>query len=196
MPEEELHKQYVLKSAVLQFVDFLNFLYKTRENNKYKMDINKFLIEQLKLNSLDITEQLSLVEDKQKDVNELAEQLDSLYWTKIKEYITYIGNKYKVHLVYDDNDGRYFHYEINYNGKKIKIVLGSEDGDYCEINSHTKLPESIKNDFEIAEELNAENNTNCAIWRYGDSYGNSYKESLLRFDRVLGRLLDIINDAK
>lgn len=196
MPEEELHKQYVLKSAVLQFVDFLNFLYKTRENNKYKMDINKFLIEQLKLNSLDITEQLSLVEDKQKDVNELAEQLDSLYWTKIKEYITYIGNKYKVHLVYDDNDGRYFHYEIKYNGKKIKIVLGNEDGDYCEINSHTKLPESIKNDFEIAEELNAENNTNCAIWRYGDSYGNSYKESLLRFDRVLGRLLDIINDAK
>ena len=190
MPEEELRKQYVLKSAVLQFVDFLNYLYKTRENNKYKMDINKFLSEQLKLNNLDIKEQLSMVEDKQKDVKELVEQLDSLYLLKVKEYITYIGNKHKVHLVYDDNDGRYFHCEIKYNGKKIKIVLGYESGDYCEINSQNKLPELIKNDFEIAEELNDKNNDNYAIWKY-----DSHKESLLRFERVLERLLDIINEC-
>jgi len=190
MPEEELRKQYVLKSAVLQFVDFLNYLYKTRENNKYKMDINKFLSEQLKLNNLDIKEQLSMVEDTQKDVNELVEQLDSLYLLKVKEYITYIGNKHKVHLVYDDNDGRYFHCEIKYNGKKIKLVLGYKSGDYCEINSQNKLPELIKNDFEIAEELNDKNNDNYAIWKY-----DSHKESLLRFERVLERLLDIINEC-
>ena len=190
MPEEELRKQYVLKSAVLQFVDFLNYLYKTRENNKYKMDINKFLSEQLKLNNLDIKEQLSMVEDTQKDVNELVEQLYSLYLLKVKEYVTYIGNKHKVHLVYDDNDGRYFHCEIKYNGKKIKLVLGYESGDYCEINSQNKLPELIKNDFEIAEELNDKNNDNYAIWKY-----DSHKESLLRFERVLERLLDIINEC-
>lgn len=195
MPEEELHKQYVLKSAVLQFIDFLNFLYKTRENNKYKMDINKFLSEQLKLNNLDIKEQLSMVEDKQKDVNELAEQLDSLYWTKIKEYITYIGNKYKVHLDKDDGD-YYFHCELKYESTPFWVVLGyenSEKKDFCQIESKTRssLPNYIKNDFEIAEELNDKKNTNRIIWKY-----DSYKESLLRFERVLERLIDIINDAK
>lgn len=131
-----------------------------------------------------------MVEDTQKDVNELVEQLYSLYLLKVKEYVTYIGNKHKVHLVYDDNDGRYFHCEIKYNGKKIKLVLGYESGDYCEINSQNKLPELIKNDFEIAEELNDKNNDNYAIWKY-----DSHKESLLRFERVLERLLDIINEC-
>jgi len=193
MPEEELRKQYVLKSAVLQFVDFLNYLYKTRENNKYKMDINKFLSEQLKLNNLDIKEQLSMVEDTQKDVNELVEQLDSLYWSKIKEYITYIGNKHKVHLVYDDNDGRYFHCELEYESTRFWVVLGYDKKDFCQIESKTRsnLPNYIKNDLEIAEELNDKENTNRIIWKY-----DSYKESLLRFERVLERLIDIINDAK
>ncbi len=66
IPDSELRKQYVLTSAALQFVDFLNYIYQTRENDKFKMDIQKFLSEQLKLNDIDIIEQLSLVEDKKK----------------------------------------------------------------------------------------------------------------------------------
>ena len=48
----------------------------------------------------------------------------------------------------------------------------------------------ITEDFDISEELNdIKNRSNC-IWKYG----TSYRESLMRFDRVLGRLLDIKNN--
>lgn len=190
IPEKEFSKEYVLRSAALQFVDFLNYIYQTRENNKYKMDIQKFLSEQLKLNNYDIVEQLSIVEDRQEQVGELGKQLEELYNCKLKEYIAHIGEKYKVHLVYD-NDW-YFKCKIEIDGNPIKVLLDYDNeykSDFCQIESKTKIPDIIRNDFEIAEELNDKNNSKSCIWRY-----DSYTESLLRFDRVLGRLLDIIKE--
>lgn len=191
IPEDELRKQYVLTSAALQFVDFLNSLYQTRENNKYKMDIQKFLSEQLELGEHDIVKQLSLVEDKKKDVDNLSSQLDALYWGKIKEYINEIGNKYHVHLTCEDNKGYYFHCKIDFNGTLVDVILAYDrnvKSDYCQIETkgRRKIPEIIKNDFDILEELNDKDNCNNCIWKY-----DSYKESLFRFDRILGRLLDL-----
>lgn len=190
LPDEEVNKQYVLKSASLQFVDFLNYLYQTRENDKYKMGIQKFLIEQLKLNDRDMLDQLSLVEDKMNDTNELLQKLDSLYKSKLKSYITEIGNKYQIHIMREEyNDGYdYCSYEISIDGKTIMVSLGYETEYFCQIESkgRGRIPEIVKNDFDIAEELNDKDNRNDCIWKY-----DSYKESLLRFDRVLGRLLDI-----
>lgn len=189
LPEDELRKQYVLKSATLQFVDFLNAIYQTRENDKYKMDIQKFFSEQLKLYGHDIAEQLSLVECKKADVDELASKLDSFYWSKIEEYITNIENKYKIKLKHEDNNKYYFHYAFRIDGKKVKLSLGYEDGsDYCQIetNGRLRIPEIIKNDYEISEELNDKDNSNNCIWRW-----DSYKESLFRFGRILGRLLEL-----
>lgn len=192
VPDDELRKQYVLISAALQFVDFLNYIYNTRENDKFKMDIQKFLGEQLKLNDIDLVEQLSLVEDKKSDVEELASQLDDLYWSKIKEYITAIREKYHVPIVRED-DEFYFHCEIIIDGISVILSLSHDrDGDFCMIETKPKkrLPKFITEDFDISEELNdIKNRSNC-IWKYG----TSYRESLMRFDRVLGRLLDIKNN--
>ena len=78
--------------------------------------------------------------------------------------------------------------------KNIKLSLGYEDGsDFCQIetNGRLRIPEIIKNDSEISEELNDKNNNNNCIWRW-----DSYKESLLRFDRILGRLIEFQNNDK
>lgn len=191
IPEDELRKQYVLTSATLQFVDFLNFLYQTREKDKYNMDIQKLLSKLLKLKEHDIVEQLSLIEDKKKDTDELSSQLNKLYWEKIKEYINEIRNKYHVHLTHEDNKDYYFYCELDFNGTVINVILDYDSdakSNYCQIETkgRRKIPEIIKNDFYISEELNDKYNSNTFIWRY-----DSYKESLLRFDRILGRLLDL-----
>lgn len=188
IPDDEMRNQYVLRSAVYQFVDFLNYIYKTRESKKYKMDIHNFLEDNLGLNKLSIIEQLSVVEDRKVDVKELASKLEELYWEKIKEYIAEIGTKHKVHLKKEDDF--YFNCDILLGGKTLTVSLGFEKsgGDYCQIEAkrNTTISEIINDDFEILEELNDKENTKNCIWRWG-----SYKESLLRFDRVLGRLLEI-----
>lgn len=45
-------------------------------------------------------------------------------------------------------------------------------------------------DLEISEELNDSQNRSICIWRY-----DAYKETLLRFDRVLGRLIALKNNS-
>lgn len=191
LPEEEYCKQYVLRSASLQFVDFLNYIYNTRENDKYKMDIQKFLSEQLKLNDHALIEQLSLVEEKKDIVDELSEQLDSLYWSKVNDYIAEIGNKYQVHIVRNDCNEIYFHYDMKICGKSLTLSIDFDTDAkdfFCQIETtgRNKIPDVVKNDFDIAEELNDKANRNDCIWKY-----DSYKNSLLRFERVLERLLDI-----
>lgn len=194
IPEYELRKQYVLTSAVLQFVDFLNYLYQIRETDKYKMDIQRFLSDNLQLNQHNIADQLSLVEEKKNDANDLVSQLNTLYWNKIKEYIAEIGKKYHIHIIPVDNNGYYFYGEVMFGGILVKVVLGNDSdgmGDYCQIETkqRRKIPAEIKNDFDISAELSDPDNRNDCIWRY-----DSYKECLLRFDRVLGRLLDLNKD--
>ena len=186
---EEIRKQYVLVSAVLQFVDYLNSLYETRENDKFKMDIQKFLSEQLKLNdNIDIVKQISLIENKQNEVLELNTQLETLYQRKVKEFISDRGKKYNVHIVLEENQDYYFHCEFIIDTKTIIVSVNYEKNFYCQIEtkSQRRLPDCIINDFEITEELNDKDNRSNCIWRYDE-----YLESLLRFDRILSRLLEI-----
>jgi hypothetical protein len=193
IPKEEFDKQYVLKSAVLQFVDYLNSIYQTRENDKYKMDNQKFLNEQLKLNDLDIVEQMAVLEEKERQVEKLAEELDNLIHTKALNYIDEISRKYRIHLTRKCDFGDYFFYDMKVDGIALKISLDKQQGGkiYCQIDTKESggtIPEIVKDDFEIAEELNDKGNSNNCIWKYG-----TYRESLLRFDRVLGRLFEIQN---
>lgn len=190
LSDEEYAKQYVLKSAALQFVDFLNSLYKTRENDKYKMDIQKFLSEQLNLDNHSTIEQLSLVENKIDDTLKLSEELNQLFKKRVRTFISEIGSKYQVHIECDEkNPYDYYHCELAICKKKFDVRLSyDKDGFFCSMETigRAKIPDFIKNNFDISEELNDPNNNTECIWRY-----DTYKESLLRFDRVLGLLLDI-----
>lgn len=55
-------------------------------------------------------------------------------------------------------------------------------------NKGKKIPEIIRKDFDISEELNDKDIRADCIWKY-----DSYTESLKRFDKVLGRLFDLKN---
>ena len=74
------------------------------------------------------------------------------------------------------------------NGKVVILSVNYEEGYYCQIEtkSRRRLPDCIVNDFEIAEELNDAYNRSDCIWKYDE-----YLQCLLRFDRVLARLLEI-----
>ena len=191
VPEKEIRKQYVLISAALQFVDFLNYLYETRENDKFKMDIQNFLSKQLNLNDINIIDQLSVVVNKQNDVAELSSHLDSLYLNKVGEFISEEGKKYKVHIVRDEGEDYNFHCNLKLDGKTIILSLGWENEYFCQIetNNRRRLPQTILDDFEISEELNDPNNSSDCIWKY-----DNHLQSLLRFDRVLSRLFVLQNE--
>lgn len=151
----------------------------------------------MKLNNLEITEQLLIIEERKNGVEELAEKLEELYRSKIQEYIDHIGTKVK--LVFDKNDDSYFSYfhcELNYENTLLVLRIQFDDDEkkknYCQLETkpkNKKIPEEIVKDSAIYKELNDKNNKKNEIWSYDDSY----EESLKRFDRVLGRLLEIIN---
>ena len=108
-------------------------------------------------------------------------------------YDNYENNTFDGMTIFDNNKF-YFHYDFRLERKNIKLSLGYEDGsNFCQIeaNGRLRIPEIIKNDSEISEELNDKNNNNNCIWRW-----DSYKESLLRFDRILGRLIEFQNNDK
>lgn len=96
-----------------------------------------------------------------------------------------------IDFIPEDEDSWYFHYDINFNGIILRVALNYDNfGDYCEVYSHEPegIPEAIRTDANISEELNDKDNTEVNIWRY-----DSYVESLKRFDRVLGRLFNLQN---
>lgn len=192
LQETERTKQYVLQSAALQFVDFLNSLYKTRENDKYKMDMQKFLSEQLKLKDLDIPEQLSVLADKMNDVQKLYDEIEFMYRAKMEEYPIELGRKHKIHINYKEEDKNYFYCELTIGDKLLKLSVDfDDDGTFCQLEmvKRGRLPEVVKNDYEISEELDTwEDNSN--IWKY-----DTYEESVLRFGRVLDRLFEIQKDC-
>lgn len=200
IPEEELHNQYVLTSAILQFVDFLNYLYKTRESDQFKMDIQNFLSNKLKLNGLSIEKQLLRVEDKIKDAQDLVDWLNDLRKSKIIEYITDLGNKYP-HLenIYPQlkfDKGIYFHYELDFDNIQVTVRVGNDNdgkGDFCQIESGNKrgIPIDIRNNSVISKELNDERNRDFYIWKY-----DSYKNSCSRFIKVLDEILKLKNNKK
>ena len=188
IPDKEFRRQYVLTSAILQFVDFLNELYQTRENNKYNMEIQNFLSDKLGLKGHSALEQVIIVSSKKNDVDKLNEQLDSLLWKKIEEYRSEIVTKYGASYF----DDKYISSYIEIKGISLELTLYNDNdgtGDYCQLmtTSGTPLPDFIKeNPYIYRDELDKDKGFEDRIWKK-----DNYKESLLRFDRVMGRLLDL-----
>lgn len=183
IPEEELRRQYVLTSAILQFVDFLNELYQTRENNKFNMDIQNFLSDKLGLKGHTALDQLSIVIDKIDAVNELQSQLVSLRKVIFKNYIQHKYNvKVKIYPNNDEVEGY-----VEYGDKKLRLLVAYYSHSfYCQLEEMTGLPKNILESKYISNELDDPKGDECRIWKYDD-----YKESLQRFDKILGKLLEM-----
>ena len=74
VPENEV----VLKSAIIQFVDFLKGIYNKRFNTQLIMEIVYFLRDKLLTNEESVLEKWNTIEKKKKEVKELLEGLESL----------------------------------------------------------------------------------------------------------------------
>lgn len=185
LPKLEYRKQYVLNSAIMQFVDYLKGIYKTRENHKYMNEIQTFLKQQLGIKCQSIEEQLDIIADKQKEIEELSTQLDNLNGVIQKKFITQMCKKHGITLKYDDE--WYFHYNITIEKRKLSLLVNEDRTNYyCQLEgvNDKNIPEIVLNNLEIADELNDPYNTSNKIWKY-----DSYTESIKRFERVLGILL-------
>lgn len=80
-------KETLLRSAIIQFADFLNGIYNNRINNKLLMEIEKYLRDKLLLNQSK-AEQLRVVLEKEEEVNTLLSGLNSLHTSLQYEIIS------------------------------------------------------------------------------------------------------------
>jgi hypothetical protein len=201
IPKEEFDKQYILRSAVLQFVDFLNSIYQTRINNKYKMEIQKNLKEELGLNGKSRLDQLSVVETKKQEVEELEQQLEELEQQLndlqraiTKEYLDVISQETtQDHIKEGDGKEKNFYYNITFGKKVLEVAFFPYiyiDGKRhaCHIACEKTLPKFVQND--LSKELSREFSIGI------EEYDTSYVEALERFDRISKRLLEIQESRK
>ena len=77
----------LLRSAIIQFVDFLKGIFNNRLNHKLMMEIEKFLREQLVDSNEPLMEQWKIIEEKKKEVKKLIEGLEQLQTSIGKEQI-------------------------------------------------------------------------------------------------------------
>ncbi len=89
------HSEFPLRSMILQFADFLDYLYKNRDNNLLKKDMEKYLREQLLSNEVSPIENVNIIKEKIKEVEQLANYLKNLRETLIKETINAWGIELK-----------------------------------------------------------------------------------------------------
>lgn len=194
IPKEEFDKQYILRSAVLQFVDFLNSIYQTRINNKYKMEIQKFLKEELRLNGKSLFDQLSVVETKKQEVEELEQQLKDLQIAITKEYLDDILRETtQDHIKEGEDKETKFYYNIMFGKKVLEVAFFpyikiDEKQHACHIACEQTLPKFVQND--LSKELPKEFSNGI------EEYDTSYVEALERFDRISKRLLEIQESRK
>lgn len=79
--------EHLLRSAIIQFVDFLKGIFNNRFNNKLIMEIEKFLREQLIDSNEPLLNQWDIIEEKKKEVENLISGLKKLQTSIGKEQI-------------------------------------------------------------------------------------------------------------
>ena len=71
-------KEYILKSFVIQFADFLNLQYGTRENQKLKFEMEKYLREKLFDNNKSNVDNWNAINEKLSEIEKLKEETGRL----------------------------------------------------------------------------------------------------------------------
>jgi hypothetical protein len=71
-------KEYILKSFVIQFADFLNLQYGTRENQKLKREMEKYLREKLFDNNKSNVDNWNAINEKLSEIEKLKEETGRL----------------------------------------------------------------------------------------------------------------------
>lgn len=83
LPEDE----YLLRSAIIQFIDFLKGIFNSRLNHKLTMEIEQFLRERLIDSNAPLSEQWETIEGKKEEIKKLVLGLEKLQTSIGKEQI-------------------------------------------------------------------------------------------------------------
>jgi hypothetical protein len=148
-------KDDYLRSAILQYVDFLEGLFDIREINKsLNMNLQKYISDQLGLSSIsDPDERYQKIEEAIEDLDELknalAKMKDQVFKDRTKHYAKKWKSCYRVpskkFKVYDyDNDewekeDILFGVEFECDEKPTHLVIGADDNLFCQVQRDISL---------------------------------------------------------
>ena len=189
-------KETVLRSAIEQYIDYLDGLFDLRiQNNVIKMETEKMVVERLNLDQIEYgIDKVKFLQHKIEETNELSNQLMNLK-DKIRNEVL---EKYKekwndeIALKYPEFEncraGCHVGLVADFNGEKFNVFISEDSRLYCQIDKdgfeerelHSSLMEYVK------PLLNQHSRNNC-VWRYFDI--NDFDGVFKCFNNVMDLLL-------
>ena len=176
-------KESVLRSAIEQYIDYLNGLFDLRtQNNAIKMETEKIVVEKLNLNQFENDfDKVKVLQGKIEEVNELYNQLTNLknkYYQEAREktLAPYIQKwNEEITMLYPEfgkskEDG-HIGLLVPFRGDYVNVRI-SEDDDrqmYCQIDKYGHEKGELSHGvIEAADSVLTRHSGNICIWKYFD----------------------------
>lgn len=184
-------KETVLRSAIEQYIDYLDGLFDLRiQNNVMKMETEKKIAEKLQLDQKSDLEKVQLLKDKIGEVNELYNQLVALKEYYRKEALTPYIKKWndEIKRLYpgleNSKEGGHIGLLVPFRGDFVNVRI-SEDDDrqmYCQIDKYRHEKGELSAELmDIMHHFLPQHNRNICVWKYFeindfDGVFNCFKE--------------------
>ena len=171
-------KDFYLKSAVLQYIDYLEGMYKKRTIDKeMSMEIRKVIEERLKLDKcLDNREKVNILQSKIEDMNEILQQMETMqneYRNKIfASWREEVANRYPQYRHTSPEDDTHVGVIMEIGGVEVWAYIFEDSQLYCQVELAKDLPNRKRNIKKSWVYLGLEDllpqEQADAIWKYFD----------------------------
>ena len=169
-------KEAVLRSAIEQYIDYLEGLFDLRiQNNAIKMETEKMIVEKLQLDLKSDLEKVQLLKDKIGEVNELYNQLVALKEHYREEALIPYIKKWndEIKRLYpgleNSKEGGHIGLLVPFRGDFVNVRI-SEDDDrqmYCQIDKYRHDKGELSAELmDIVHRFLPQHNRNICVWKY------------------------------
>ena len=190
-------KHFYLNSAVLQYIDYLEGIYKKRTIDKeMNMEIRKVIEERLKLDKcLDNREKVRILQSKIDDMDEILQQMETMqneYRNKIfASWREEVANRYPQYRHTTPEDDTHVGVIMEIGGIEVWAYIFENSQLYCQVEMSRDLPNKKRNIKKSwvylgLEDLLPQEQTD-AIWKYFD-----YND----FEGVFNCFLQVVEKCK
>ena len=190
-------KDFYLNSAVLQYIDYLEGIYKKRTIDKeMNMEIRKVIEERLKLDKcLDNREKVRILQSKIDDMDEILQQMETMqneYRNKIfASWREEVANRYPQYRHTTPEDDTHVGVIMEIGGIEVWAYIFENSQLYCQVEMSRDLPNKKRNIKKSwvylgLEDLLPQEQTD-AIWKYFD-----YND----FEGVFNCFLQVVEKCK
>lgn len=190
-------KDFYLNSAVLQYIDYLEGIYKKRTIDKeMNMEIRKVIEERLKLDKcLDNREKVRILQSKIDDMDEILRQMETMqneYRNKIfASWREEVANRYPQYRHTTPEDDTHVGVIMEIGGIEVWAYIFENSQLYCQVEMSRDLPNKKRNIKKSwvylgLEDLLPQEQTD-AIWKYFD-----YND----FEGVFNCFLQVVEKCK